>query len=72
MKNLYREMLHPLAFLLAVLCIVENMAVDIRVPGQIIADGRTRNRLVSPANAYPRTWVEMMRSSWYKMGTSWL
>jgi hypothetical protein len=44
-------MLHPLAFLLAVLCMVENMAVDIRVPGQIMAEGRTRKRLVKPANA---------------------
>lgn len=54
-KNLYREMLHPFAFLLTDLCIVENIAVDISVPGQIIADGRTRNRRVRPANAYPKT-----------------
>lgn len=51
MKNLYREILHPLAFLLTDLCIVENIAVDISVPGHIIADGRTRNLRVKPANA---------------------
>ena len=72
MKNLYREMLHPLAFLLAMLCIVENMAVDISVPGQIMAEGLTRNRLVRPANAYPSTCVEMINNIWYRIGTFWL
>lgn len=47
-------MVQPFATLFSDLCIVVNIAVDIRVAGNIIAAGLTRKRRVSPANAYPR------------------
>ena len=63
MKNLYLVTLHPFAVLFSDLCMVVNIAVDISTPGQIMLGGRTRYRRVRPANAYPRIWVEMVRSN---------
>jgi len=49
-KNLHLETFHPSAGLFSSSCNVVNMAVDIRVPGQIMLLGRTNHCRVNPAN----------------------
>lgn len=51
MKKFHRDTFQLLAILFSDLCMVVNIAVDMRVPGQIILGGRTRYPLVNPAKA---------------------
>lgn len=48
-KNLHRVMLQPFTVMFCDLCIVVNMAVDIKVDGQIMLAGLTRYLRVRPA-----------------------